>query len=250
MKSASEVQPIATAHTSTPFRAPTAKSRFARLVLLLTAAGTLSFFLPNLWARDDAVLRRVAHPLSALVDPASEWKDDEWPLREQTPWDISTDFPFPRKLEYTVTEGTWLRLDVHPESGDIVFDMLGDIYCLPGETYARESAGTDSPVKAHPVLLGVPHDSDPHFSPEGDKLVFRSDAGLGLENIWVVEWNGCDEMNIRPEQAQGELMHALVDREVDDDMLASGVKETELRKKRRLLREGRLKGESNMLNVK
>jgi hypothetical protein len=127
----------------------------------------------------------------ALTDPASEWRDDEYPLHQQTPWDISTDFNHPRKLEYDVTEGTWLRLDVHPKSGDIVFDMIGDIYCLPGREVDGKAAHE---VEARVVTSGVPHDSDPHFSPEGDRLVFRSDAEHGVENIWVMEWKGCEEM--------------------------------------------------------
>lgn len=58
-------------------------------------------------------------------DPAYGWKDDIWPIRPQQPWDISTDFPFPRKLTYDVQEGTWMRLDVSSQ-GDIIFDMLGE----------------------------------------------------------------------------------------------------------------------------
>jgi hypothetical protein len=62
---------------------------------------------------------------SAPSDPAKLWKDDVRPIYPVKPWDISTDFPYPRKLEYEVTEGTWLRLDVHPKTGEVVFDMLG-----------------------------------------------------------------------------------------------------------------------------
>lgn len=36
--------------------------------------------------------------------PADDWVDD-WPYREQEPWDISTDFPYPRALEYEVRKG-------------------------------------------------------------------------------------------------------------------------------------------------
>ncbi|KAK0474891.1 hypothetical protein IW261DRAFT_532142 [Armillaria novae-zelandiae] len=129
-------------------------------------------------------------------DSASEWHDNLWPYREQTPWDISTDFPYPRLLEYDVEEGTWLRLDVHPTTGDIVFDMLGDVYCIPGD-----EQGPHDVARARPVLLGVPYDSDAHFSPEGDRVVFRSDAGLGVENIWVMAWRGCREMDVRPTRA-------------------------------------------------
>ncbi|KIP10290.1 hypothetical protein PHLGIDRAFT_115580 [Phlebiopsis gigantea 11061_1 CR5-6] len=212
------------------------RSRFLKLVVLLSAALTLSTFLPTYWTRD-AAFKGVQHPLDAAADPAGGWKDDLWPLRPAMPWDISTDFPYPRKLEYDVTEGTWLRLDVNPKSGDIVFDMLGDIYCLPGSVYASDFT---TRTRARPVLLGVPHDSDPHFSPDGKQLVFRSDAETGVENIWITEWKGCDDMDIRTPEARGELRHALSKQETDEDSLANGTKETVETKRRRLLREGRL----------
>mgnify|MGYP001195776844 CR=1 FL=1 len=164
-----------------------------------------------------------------------EWHDDVFPLRNSTPWDISTDFPYPRKLEYDVTEGTWLRLDVHPKTGDIVFDMVGDIYCLAAKDIKK--AGADGGrTEARPVLRGVPHDSDPHFSLEGDRLVFRSDAELGVENIWVMEWKGCEGMDLRTVGVSADM------RDADNALLVQGVKETEERRARRLLGEGRLGG--------
>ncbi|EGN96264.1 hypothetical protein SERLA73DRAFT_94359 [Serpula lacrymans var. lacrymans S7.3] len=168
-------------------------------------------------------------------DPSSEFRDDVFPFRQPAPWDISTDFPYPRLLEYDVTEGTWLRLDVHPVTGDIVFDMAGDLYCLPAESY--KSGGVTT---ANPILVGVPYDSDPHFSPQGDKLVFRSDAELGFENIWVMQWSGCEEMNVRSGSSDVELREALKVKEHEDNLLAKGVSETGHRKRRRLVREGRL----------
>jgi hypothetical protein len=61
-----------------------------------------------------------------ITEPGKQWKDNVRPIFPVKPWDISTDFPYPRKLEYEVSEGTWLRLDVHPRTGEIVFDMLGE----------------------------------------------------------------------------------------------------------------------------
>uniref|UniRef100_A0A8H7Y2X4 Amidohydrolase-related domain-containing protein n=1 Tax=Psilocybe cubensis TaxID=181762 RepID=A0A8H7Y2X4_PSICU len=175
---------------------------------------------------------------SGKTDPATEWEDNIWPLRQQTPWDISTDYSYPRKLDYEVTEGTWLRLDVHPISGDIVFDMIGDIYCLPGRQALRSNTEA---VNARPILTGIPHDSDPHFSPSGDRLVFRSDAELGVENIWVTEWKGCEEMDVRsPSQYNEELQLALSQQEYEEGLLTHGVKESPTRRTNRLLREGRL----------
>ncbi|KAF9010988.1 hypothetical protein BDZ89DRAFT_1167612 [Hymenopellis radicata] len=157
------------------------KRRVLRWGLLLSAAALLSYLgkLP-------------IHSQTAQKSPADEWKDDVWPIREQTPWDISKDFPYPRVLEYDVQEGTWLRLDVHPVTGDIVFGMVGDVYCIAADDAYTASGAV---AVAHPVLTGVPYDSDPHFSPEGDRIVFRSDAGLGLDNIWVTAWKGCTQMN-------------------------------------------------------
>jgi hypothetical protein len=218
------------------------RSRFFKVVILLSAALTLPLFLPSYLTRHEHVLQVVRSPNT--VDPAGEWKDDVWPLRPPTPWDISTDFPYPRKLEYDVTEGTWMRLDVHPKTGDIVFDMLGDLYCLPGSAY---SSDTTSRTRARPVLLGIPHDSDPHFSPDGEKLVFRSDAELGVENIWITEWKGCNEMDVRPQDAQGALMYALQHQLDDEDALAQGVRETTEVKRHRLIREGRLNGEFSIV---
>ncbi|KAF7790973.1 hypothetical protein EIP86_001932 [Pleurotus ostreatoroseus] len=213
-------------------------TRLLRLGGCVVAGTALAAFLHAPWTRNGArsKLERAEDPLVAF-DAASEWKDDVWPIREQTPWDISTDYPYPRLLEYEVSEGTWLRLDVHPKTGDIVFDMLGDLYCLPGESYLTGEIKKSS--RAHPVLLGVPHDSDPHFSPDGTKLVYRSDAELGVENIWVTEWKGCEKMDVRPNGAQGALLDALKTQKEEEDLLAQGVKETPERNHRRLLREGR-----------
>ncbi|KAG6873372.1 hypothetical protein C0995_016481 [Termitomyces sp. Mi166 len=217
-------------------RKSTAFIRIFKYLALCSAAITLSSILPTPWSAltQNQVSKVPLRVTSA--DPASEWRDNVWPLRQQTPWDISTDFPFPRELEYDVTEGTWLRLDVHPKSGDIVFDMLGDLYCLPAAEVARKGL-----TKARPILLGVPFDSDPHFSPEGDRLVFRSDAELGVENIWVTLWKGCEAMDLRSDDlADDDLRMALKAQKFEEDLLANGLKEDHQRRYNRLLREGRL----------
>ncbi|KAJ6515142.1 hypothetical protein C8R47DRAFT_1173056 [Mycena vitilis] len=200
--------------------------RALKYLLLLSTAAILSTWLP--FFRSQSYFAAVPKPLAA-----PEWKDDVWPIREQTPWDISTDYTYPRVLEYDVNEGTWLRLDVSP-AGDIVFDMLGDIYCLPA---AELSAAGDAAVTARPILLGVPHDSDPHFSPNGELIAFRSDAGQGLENIWVKPWAGCEAGDLR--RGTPVLMQALRSKRRDEDLLSQGIKETDERRVNRLIREGR-----------
>lgn len=227
----------ASPNITTPLRS-TSFIRVFKYLALCSAAITLSSILPSPWSVfythnhvSQVLLRQVS------TNPSSEWKDNIWPLRKQTPWDISTDFPFPRELEYDVTEGTWLRLDVHPKSGDIVFDMLGDLYCLPATEVAKKGL-----TNARPILLGVPFDSDPHFSPEGDRLVFRSDAELGVENIWVTLWKGCEAMDLRSDRPSDELRTALRSQKFEENLLASGIKEDHRRRYNRLVREGRLIG--------
>ncbi|TRM63706.1 hypothetical protein BD626DRAFT_495129 [Schizophyllum amplum] len=214
--------------------APGASVRVRQRYAQLVAMSVLSVAAAALFWSFGGTQRIHAAPPIVLTDPARDWRDDVWPLREQTPWDISTDFPYPRRYEADVSEGTWLRLDVHPTSGDIVFDILGDIYCI--------AADDDSiPARARPVLLGVPSESDAHFSPDGTRLAFRSDAGLGLENIWVIPWHGCAAMDVRPTaDVSPDLAAALSQRDADDTLLGAGLPETVERRSRRLLREGRL----------
>jgi hypothetical protein len=210
-----------------------------KLLLLLSSAAALSTVLPTRWSFLESGPRLVSAPLSdKVVDAADEWQDNIWPFREQARWDISTDFPYPRTLEYDVKEGTWLRLDVHPKSGDIVFDMLGDIYCLPASEITKGGQ-----VEARAVLTGIPLDADPRFSPEGDRLLFRSDAEYGIENIWITEWKGCEQMDVRSPRHNNNLRKALEVKEEEDHLLhILRENETRERKTNRLLREGRLGG--------
>ncbi|KAJ7334166.1 hypothetical protein DFH08DRAFT_300863 [Mycena albidolilacea] len=222
--------PYAAPQRRTEARPRTGSVKALKYLLLLSVAAILSTFLP--FFRSQSKFTKVLKP---LADP--EWKDNVWPIREHTPWDISTDYAYPRVLEYDVTEGTWLRLDVSP-TGDIIFDMLGDLYCLPS---AEVSAAGGAAVTARPVLLGVPHDANPTFSPNGDRIAFKSDAGLGLENIWVKPWSGCVAADLRPTKGRGStaLKDALYSKAFDEHLLSQGIKETNERRVNRLIREGR-----------
>ena len=121
----------------------------------------------------------------------------------------------------------------------MTFHLLGDLYCL--------SSGS---TQAHPILLGVPHEADPHFSLDGDLLAFRSDAELGLDNVWVTPWTSCEDVAIRPHEElerkgvtlRQELQDALALQKEDERLLRDGIKESADRKRRRLVREGRANG--------
>jgi hypothetical protein len=216
--------------------------RVLSYIALFSIAVTLSTLFPTPWSILFSVNTSKTSLNVGSVDPADEWQDNVYPLRVQTPWDISTDYSYPRTLEYDVQEGTWLRLDVHPTSGDVVFDMIGDLYCLPG-SQALQPRSTGLIIKARPILLGIPYDSEPHFSPSGDRLIFKSDAELGVENIWVTEWKGCEEMDVRTLEGSNEdLRVALGQQAVEEELLAQGIAEEPRRKTNRLIREGRSHG--------
>ena len=85
-----------------------------------------------------------------------------------------------RTLEFTTDEGTWISLDLSPDGGTIVFELLGDLYTLP------VSGGT-----ATRITSGQGYDMQPRFSPDGAEIVFVSDRD-GSENIWVANADGTD----------------------------------------------------------
>lgn len=78
-------------------------------------------------------------------------------------------------------------------------------------------------------------------------LAFRSDAELGLDNIWVMPWSSCQDAALRPHESlqtsiRPEILEALYHQTEDDALLNNGIKEGEDRKICRLVREGRLNG--------
>ncbi|HKG95914.1 MAG TPA: hypothetical protein VKA84_28640, partial [Gemmatimonadaceae bacterium] len=83
-----------------------------------------------------------------------------------------------RTVSFTTDEGTWLSLDLSPDGGTIVFDMLGDIYRMP-------AAGG----KATRLTEGMAFDAQPRFSPDGKTIVFSSDRS-GAENLWLMDADG------------------------------------------------------------
>ena len=104
-------------------------------------------------------------------------------------WDVTdTGQPY-RDIRFTVTEGTWLSLDVSPDGRTIVFDLLGDIYSMP-------AAGGDATV----VHDGPAMQRTPRFSADGERILYISDAD-GIENVWTSKPDGTDARQFTHETA-------------------------------------------------
>ncbi len=80
-----------------------------------------------------------------------------------------------REFSFDLTEGSWISLDVSPDGKTVVFDFLGDLYTIPMEG-----------GEATQITEGMQFDSQPRFSPDGNKIAFISDASGG-EGVWIYD---------------------------------------------------------------
>ena len=93
-----------------------------------------------------------------------------------------------REVQFDVSEGTWISLDISPAGNLIVFDLLGDIYTLPVQG-----------GKARPLATGPAWQHQPRFSQDGEKIAYISDAD-GQLNLWVMSSDGRSRRQISNEE--------------------------------------------------
>ncbi len=93
-------------------------------------------------------------------------------------WDVANPPGEYQEHTFQLEEGTWMNLDLSPDGKTLVFDLLGDIYRMPA------SGG-----KAEVLRSGLPWEVQPRFSPDGQQILFTSDAAGG-DNLWVMDSNG------------------------------------------------------------
>jgi Tol biopolymer transport system component len=102
------------------------------------------------------------------------------------PWTLSQ-ADVTRVVRFDTQEGTWISLDVSPDGGTVIFDLLGDIYSIPA------SGG-----RALLIRGGASWDHMPRFSRDGRRIAFISDAD-GLANIWTMNVDGTGARQISRE---------------------------------------------------
>ncbi|BBN82308.1 bifunctional TolB-family protein/amidohydrolase [Pseudoalteromonas sp. A25] len=87
----------------------------------------------------------------------------------------------------SVTQGTWMNVDISPDGQTLVFDLLGDIYTMP------ISGG-----EAKQLTSDIGWQMQPRFSPDGQYIAFTSDQGGG-DNIWVMKTDGSEQTAVTNE---------------------------------------------------
>lgn len=105
-----------------------------------------------------------------------------------------------RTIEFETDEGTWISLDLSPDGRTVIFELLGDIYTVP-------VTGGD----AVPLLTGIAFESQPAYSPDGNRIAFISDRD-GSENLWTAKADGTD-----PKKLSSETMGNLLSPEFSAD---------------------------------
>ncbi|WP_019530093.1 amidohydrolase family protein [Dasania marina] len=102
-------------------------------------------------------------------------------------WDVSnTGQPY-KEVAFTLEEGTWMSVDIHPDGQSLVFDLLGDIYRM------STSGGEAALIHGGPVMVRMPR-----FSPDGKKLLFISDESGG-DNVWMSNVDGSQARQVTHE---------------------------------------------------
>lgn len=79
-----------------------------------------------------------------------------------------------RVLSLTLSEATWLSLDVASDGQRMVIEVLGDLYELD------INGGL-----ARPLTRGMAFDTQPVYSPDGQSIAFISDRG-GADDLWLL----------------------------------------------------------------
>ena len=119
--------------------------------------------------------RRLGVLVAVLLAPGALAAQEPAPPKK---WSVEEIHGTPRKVAFTVDEGTWMSIDVSPDGKTLIFDLLGDLYTLPigGGKATRFTSGTR-------------WDATPRYSPDGKRVLFSSDP-TGSDQLWTIPAEG------------------------------------------------------------
>jgi Tol biopolymer transport system component len=128
-------------------------------------------------------------PIAATEKPGSSSKDSSEKATSEAK-DSKKGLPLKpeRTVEFTTDEGTWLSVDVSPDSKTVIFDLLGQLYTMP-------MGGGE----ANPITSGMAFNSQPRYSPDGTKIAFISDRD-GAENVWIANADGTNAKQLSKDE--------------------------------------------------
>jgi Tol biopolymer transport system component len=89
-----------------------------------------------------------------------------------------------RHIAFETDQGTWMSVDLSPDGRRLVFDLLGDLYSM-------DATGG----QATAITRGLPFDSQPTYSPDGQWIAYISDRS-GAENLWLIRPDGTDARQV------------------------------------------------------
>ena len=134
---------------------------------------------------------------------------DLLPFAPPEAWNISAGAR-PNSGNFTVTEATWVNLDVSPDGADIVFDALGGIYrmsiagggrkrtapCSAAAVIVNVHASLRDLVlrvhwvrtEAEVLYRGIAFNTQPRYAPDGQSLLFRTYDSLCPRFLQPSRW--------------------------------------------------------------
>lgn len=108
-------------------------------------------------------------------------------LQETDPeWNVTAARGTTRDIRFTVSEGTFMSVDVSPDGTWLVFDLLAHIYRLP-------IVGGDATCLT--AASGVALNFHPSISPDGRHIAFVSDRA-GQNNLWIMDADGANPRSV------------------------------------------------------
>ncbi len=97
-------------------------------------------------------------------------------------WDVTRPRGQTREIDFTISEGTKMAVDVSPDGLWVVFDLLGHVYRVGAAGGEAQCLTQDS---------GIALNYSPRYSPDGRQIAFISDR-KGQNNLWVMQADGAN----------------------------------------------------------